>query len=385
MLQLMIPAFPSNPGCAPALHRKKNRTDQKLAVRGCPGMKGGLCLLVLLLASTAALPVEDGVGEALPMGESSSRSESPVVHAIFDLNTCHRVWSTRPPSTCGAAKPAAHFEFAEMPLCHARRHGAGCLYSGVWLVHARGRRERPVHLWGHPTGAICLLLPRRRNLVCTCCQPAWRVHSRNLSLQHVANRFCTEFVKKSGTGPVFCEELVLLQHKWIDADTTGQKDGFTKVMGGLIGHYCPDAESTETARCLVLQLLSKAVPATLKWSLEKKSYYQMTKDVASHYCKKLGPNDVFCPLMEAVPKHFFHAVMAGKDTDFKSYMGKLNAHYCNGPALHVADKRCTIFQLMEASLPNIIPGTGNAMDDDNRHAEPKGTGGNVPSLDGMDP
>merc|ERR1711871_89873 len=232
-------------------------------------------------------------------------------------------------------------------------HGAGCLYSGVWLVHARGRGNGPYTFGG--------------------------------TLQHVANRFCTEFVKKSGTGPVFCQELVLLQHKWIDADTTGQKDGFTKVMGGLIGHYCPDVESTETARCLVLQLLSKAVPATLKWSLEKKSYYQMTKDVASHYCKKLGPNDVFCPLMEAVPKHFFHAVMAGKDTDFKSYMGKLNAHYCNGPALHVADKRCTIFQLMEASLPNIIPGTGNAMDDDNRHAEPKGTGGNVPSLDGMDP
>jgi len=275
-------------------------TDQKLAVRGCPGMKGGLCLLVLLLASTAALPVEDGVGEALPMGMGLD---------------------------------------------------AFIQESGLSTLAAGG--NGPYTFGG--------------------------------TLQHVANRFCTEFVKKSGTGPVFCEELVLLQHKWIDADTTGQKDGFTKVMGGLIGHYCPDVESTETARCLVLQLLSKAVPATLKWSLEKKSYYQMTKDVASHYCKKLGPNDVFCPLMEAVPKHFFHAVMAGKDTDFKSYMGKLNAHYCNGPALHVADKRCTIFQLMEASLPNIIPGTGNAMDDDNRHAEPKGTGGNVPSLDGMDP
>ena len=197
----------------------------------------------------------------------------------------------------------------------------------------------------------------------------------------MANRFCTEFVKQSGTGPVFCNELVLLQHKWIDADTSGDKDPFEKVMGGMIGHYCTDPASTETARCLVLQLLAKAVPATLKWNIEKKGYYQMTEDVARFYCKKVGPNDVFCPLMEALPKHFFRSVQAGKETKFKKYLDQLNTHYCAGAARHPADKRCVIFKLMTAALPVIIPATGNAMDDDNRHHIPKGTGGDVPAND----
>merc|ERR1711871_447575 len=171
------------------------------AVRGCPGMKGGLCLLVLLLASTAALPVEDGVGEALPMGMGLD---------------------------------------------------AFIQESGLATLAAGG--NGPFTFAG--------------------------------TLQHVANRFCTEFVHKDSQAPVFCEELVWLQHKWIDADTSGDKEGFTKAMGQLQGHWCPDAAATASARCLVLQLLSKAVPTTLKWSLEKKGYYQMTKDVSRHFCTK---------------------------------------------------------------------------------------------------
>ena len=88
-------------------------------------------------------------------------------------------------------------------------------------------------------------------------------------LQHVANRFCTEYTKpvsatppcitpacaadsplglQVGIGPTYCSELVLLQQKWIEADNSGERDAFMTYLGQLTGHYCPDAAATETSR-----------------------------------------------------------------------------------------------------------------------------------------
>lgn len=199
------------------------------------------------------------------------------------------------------------------------------------------------------------------------------------TLQHVANRFCTEFTSTEASGQVYCDELVLLQHKWIDADTTGDKTEFTKFLGQLTGHHCPDAKASETAKCLVLQLLSKAVPATLKWSSERKIYYQMTKDVASHYCKKLGKMNIFCPLLNALPKHFFRAVMDSDTTKYNDYVVRLQDHFCKGIARHDEDQRCSVLPLLLQSLPEVVDMQTGV--DPSRHHTPSGTGGDVPAVD----
>jgi len=199
------------------------------------------------------------------------------------------------------------------------------------------------------------------------------------TLQHVVNRFCTEYTKQVGEGPTYCSELVLLQHKWIQADATGEKEPFTKYLGALAGHYCPDHKATETSRCLVLQLLGKAVPATLKWNAEKKGYYQMTIDVASHFCKKLGKEELFCPLLKALSKHFFTAVNTGDGVKYTKYVQDLEDHYCKGAVRHSPDQRCSILPLMHTSIPSLELQLQPA--NPSRHHMPAGTNGNVPAVD----
>lgn len=199
------------------------------------------------------------------------------------------------------------------------------------------------------------------------------------TLQHVANRFCTEYTKPVGIGPTYCSELVLLQQKWIEADNSGERDAFMTYLGQLTGHYCPDAAATETSRCLVLQLLTKAVPATLKWNAEKKGYYQMTRDVATHYCKKLGKQQLFCPLLKALSKHFFDAVNTGDSKKYKKYIADLETHYCEGSVRNKPDQRCSILPLMKSAVPDLELVIQPA--DPSRHHTPAGTNGNVPAVD----
>lgn len=202
------------------------------------------------------------------------------------------------------------------------------------------------------------------------------------TLQHVTNRFCTEREKKYGNGAIFCNELIGLQHKWVDATALGKMSAFTRLLGVMSGHFCPTKKATEDARCLVLSLLTKAVPAGLRWNADRKRYLQMTKDVGKHYCSKYGDSDLFCPLVRALKNHYFNAVMTQNDEKYVAYVHKLSDHYCVGPEIrHTADERCNIFPLLLKAVPAMDGKTidGEVLED--RHTSTKVNGGDVPAVD----
>jgi len=193
------------------------------------------------------------------------------------------------------------------------------------------------------------------------------------TLQHVANRFCTERERKYGNGAIFCNELVGLQHKWIDASSLGNIEPFTRLLGVMSGHFCPTQKATEDSRCLVLSLLTRAVPADLKWNADRKRYLQMTKDLGSHYCQLHGTEDdkLVCPLMQALHSHYFDAVMTRDDSKYVAYVNKLNDHYCKGEELnHGEDARCNIFPLVLQALPALPAKDLHEKVHENRHAHP---------------
>lgn len=173
------------------------------------------------------------------------------------------------------------------------------------------------------------------------------------TLQHVANRFCVERVQKEGKGNLFCKELVALQKQWIVSESTGEVHKFNGYLGSLTGHYCPDAAATKDGRCLVLSLLTKAVPADLKWNADRKRYLQLTKDVAKHYCKVHGEAELFCPLVRGLKKHYFQAVNVQDSTKYEKYLKSLQKHYCVGAQTHKPDERCNIFPLLQKGLPSM--------------------------------
>jgi len=207
------------------------------------------------------------------------------------------------------------------------------------------------------------------------------------TLQHVANRFCTEREKKKGTGAVFCGELVALQHSWVDGEAMGTLHKYIQVLGMMQGHYCPDSKSTENAKCLVLSLLSKAIPVNLKWNVDTKRYLQMVEDVGKHYCKVHGEEALFCPLMKSLKKHFFEGVVTQDSSGFKKYVESLHAHYCaKGQSHnHPADERCNIFPLLLQALPvmNAATEQGKVLENGGagQHVTPGDPPGNVPAVD----
>lgn len=200
------------------------------------------------------------------------------------------------------------------------------------------------------------------------------------TLQHVANRFCTERSKAYGNGAIFCNELVALQHKWIDASQLGEIKPFTQLLGTMTGHFCPTKEATGDARCLVLSLLTRAVPTELNWNADRKRYLQMTKDVAAHYCDKHGENDLVCPLMRALNTHYYHAVMTKEADKYVEFVQKMNKHYCsNGPETHPADDRCSILPLLLKAMPEMSEKSPDGEVLVDRHALPNS--GDVPPID----
>jgi len=208
------------------------------------------------------------------------------------------------------------------------------------------------------------------------------------TLQHVANRFCTEREKKEGRGEVFCNELVALQHTWVDGEAMGTLHKYTELIGTMQGHYCPNSKAaTRNAKCLVLTLLTKAIPANLKWNAERKRYLQLMEDIGAHYCKVHGDHHLFCPLMKSLKKHFFDAVAVQDSTQFKKYVESLNEHYCaKGQEInHPADERCNIYPLLLQALPAMGADTtdGKVLENGGagQHATPGDPPGNVPAVD----
>lgn len=203
------------------------------------------------------------------------------------------------------------------------------------------------------------------------------------TLQHVVNRFCTERVKKKGA--IFCDEMVALQNSWVDAEGQGTMDSFTKLLGMMQAHYCPKRTSTDDARCLVLTLLEKGIPVSLKWNANRKRYLQLTKDIAAHYCKMHGENALFCPLMKALKTHYFNAVVRHDGTRFVKYVTSLKQHYCDSEARmgHPADERCNIFPLLLHAMPGMGKQSidGKVLSNTGKHATPGDPPGNVPAVD----
>jgi len=181
-----------------------------------------------------------------------------------------------------------------------------------------------------------------------------KVYTYAGTLQHVTNRFCTEREHKHGSGQIFCNELIAMQHSWIDAESKGTTQKYTRFLGYLMGHYCPDMDATRDARCLVLSLLTKSIPTDLKWNPDRKRYLQLTVDLGKHYCKVHGPKELFCPLIKALRNHYFHAVVNQDETSYMSYVKSLQDHYCVGEVNHPADERCNIFPLLMQALPKMM-------------------------------
>lgn len=178
------------------------------------------------------------------------------------------------------------------------------------------------------------------------------------TMERVVSRFCTERLPGKEMGDVFCNELIALQSGWVNAEAKGTMGGFTKLMGMMQGHYCPQKTSAEEdAKCMVVTLLREGIPINLKWNSERKRYLQLTKDVGKHFCKLHGENALFCPLMKALRMHFFHAVTRQDSSSFKTYLTKLNAHYCTEgkDTRHPADERCSMFPLLLHALPEMTP------------------------------
>lgn len=178
-----------------------------------------------------------------------------------------------------------------------------------------------------------------------------KVYTYAGTLQHVTNRFCTEREHKHGSGQIFCNELQAMQHSWIDAEALGNTQKYSKFVGFLMGHYCPDMDATRDARCLVLSLLTKGIPNDLKWNPDKKRYLQLTADLGKHYCKVHGDKKLFCPLVKALRDHYFKAVTLNDNTRYLAYVKSLQKHYCTGDVEHAPDERCSIFPLLLQALP----------------------------------
>jgi len=212
------------------------------------------------------------------------------------------------------------------------------------------------------------------------------------TLQHVANRMCSERTKKKGAGGLFCQELIALQKTWVSAEARGDLHSYTGYLGQLKGHYCPDSKSTQKAKCLITTMLVKAVPAQLRWNADRKRYLQLTKDVATHYCAVHGEHRLFCPLMKSLQKHFFEAVMT-TDADKYSHLVKhMKEHYCDGPDAieHPADERCSIFPLLLKAIPTIdkseVNNDAKVLENGGvgAHNTPGTPAANVPGVDAKD-
>merc|ERR1711871_119556 len=210
------------------------------------------------------------------------------------------------------------------------------------------------------------------------------------TLQHVANRFCTERRKRRGKGAVFCREIIGMQSTWIQAEKTGDIERYSGLLGMMRGHYCPTEKHINEARCLIMTLLGKGIPTNLRWNPERKRYLQLTSDVADHYCTIHGEGDMFCPLMKGLKKHFYEAVLYREAKGYVKYIKNLQNHYCSprNEVEHPADERCNILPLLLKGLPELkgtpedsVQGQVLANGGVGMHAMPGIPEGNVPAID----
>jgi hypothetical protein len=170
----------------------------------------------------------------------------------------------------------------------------------------------------------------------------------------MADKYCTEYRKPLGKGPIFCSMMAALQEKWADAEALGDTKAYMKYLGAITGHWCGTAYRKETYRCRALMKMEKAVPTKLKWSPARKRFLQLTKDVAKHYCKQHGHKDVFCPLLGGLAEHYFEAVNNRNAAKFKKFVSHMHKAYCTGNKSgkgYPTDGRCSIFPYLERAVP----------------------------------
>jgi len=172
------------------------------------------------------------------------------------------------------------------------------------------------------------------------------------ALEEMANKYCVEYNSKVGAGMVLCKEIQGLQMSWAEADAKGDTTQYMKVLGSYVGHFCGTPTLNDQDTCKVFKYMRDAVPTELKWSGARKRYLQMTKDVSKHFCSAHGDNDLFCALSKGLQHHYFDAVNERKRSSFLKFVENLDTHYCKTKIpRHPADGRCSIFPLLQKSLP----------------------------------
>merc|ERR1712070_849160 len=66
------------------------------------------------------------------------------------------------------------------------------------------------------------------------------------TLQMMADKYCTEYRRPLGKGPIFCSMMAALQEKWADAEALGDTKAYMKYLGAITGHWCGTAYRKET-------------------------------------------------------------------------------------------------------------------------------------------
>jgi len=183
------------------------------------------------------------------------------------------------------------------------------------------------------------------------------------SLHHVYKHYCSS---EDSSHPTYICMLMdgLVKNYEYSLHKSKENWEFKHYLKHLKQDFCvKGAEEGYDKRCRVIPMLENGLPMSgndeTRLYHEQNEFLKATQDVVGHFCFEMTPS-AFCQLAHGFVRQYIRAVAAHENTNFLSYLGNMENHFCAGDSDKNAQK-CKMFPVLRKGIPGSGLGAREAL------------------------